>query len=248
MKKIFLLSTAAVVCFGAQGFAGTPKAFTPYAGVQFGAASMSSKVTSSKAKRIDTNALTLDTLSSNADLSGRGFIGGIHLGVDYAVTPEFISGVEVGYDLLSSSKGKSQSTFRDSANGFRENKLTIQQRNRYSIAARLKYMVIEKVAPYIKLGYDNASFRATSALESTRIANTAQRTETRNKRLGAFLMGVGVDANVSEYIRLGLEYTYTKYGKINMVHSFRDTTAQKEVTRTFKPQTSAVQARLSYTF
>ena len=237
MKKTLLL-TAATLLVGSSAIAETKK-FSPYVGVQAGGAFMSAHVKS------DDNDSNFEGVNTAANPSGKGLIGGVHAGFDCGITEKVSAGLELGVDFLANAKAEHKAAFINAGNGLENNGniMSVQQRNRMNIAARIKYAVSDTAAPYLKAGYSASSFRGKSTLETAEI--TTGKDVKKSKVLGGFLVGAGVDLTLTDNIRAGLEYTFTQYNKMKIEHNFTQNGAQK-LTRTYKPQTSVVQLRLSY--
>lgn len=173
--------------------------------------------------------------STSSDMSGDGGVVGLNLGYDYVFKNRFLLGLTL-HGELSSLKGKTGNAFPPLSDGYTE----LKQKHAFGAYARLGY-VYHRVIPFIKLGYSNSKFDATSkdmlaGLGSNKVS----------KNLSGFQGGLGCEVLFNRAWSMLGEYTYSVYEKISYPGLLNDGTKTSDIQ--IKPQTNTFMLKLKYRF
>lgn len=161
----------------------------------------------------------------------QGAVGGLHLGFqkDFG---QFVAGLE-GSASLSNTKG----SFTNGT-GVNAQKATFKRKNALGVAGRLGVKLNCWLA-YAKLGYENAKF-SSSLNNVAGLVGSAS----KNKRLNAFVPGIGFETMLSDHVMFGGEWTYSLYsGK-----KFNKNQGVAQVSDKHKPRIGDFKLRLGYKF
>ena len=165
-----------------------------------------------------------------------GITGGIMAGWGRTLPSHVYMGIELSY-LFHDQKVK------DLIDAVDDPDLGGKKKDAIEMALRLGF-VMNKVLPYLKLGWSNAKFETT-------FEDQAPKIQKDSKRLNGFLVGVGADVKVAPKILLGLEYTCAFYGKWKGKRfELGDGTAIQDdhIRHERKPESHNFMLRVAYTF
>ncbi len=219
MKKVsllaFLLATVSTAASADPVPAGCPKAFQ---GFHLGA-NIGYGVGTSKHK-----------ISDDTSLRNNLGINGVDGGIGTGYTHRFGNwGLGLVFDAnWSNSTGKVRVT--DTNGDLITSKARLQ--NSLQLWARTGYVIVEKVMPFIGLGWDNSSWKHSVTTDSASFS--------KSKRLNAFLWKCGVDFLASKHVVMGVEYTGTSGG--------RNSASRDGVSASFKPQYNKFAATLKVVY
>jgi opacity protein-like surface antigen len=161
------------------------------------------------------------------DTGMNGVVGGVHLGLqkDFG---QFVAGLE-GSASLSNTKGSFSSGIA---------RTTFKRKNALGVAGRLG-VKLNCWLVYAKLGYENAKFA--SHLNNF---NVVPSSAGKNKRLNAFVPGIGFETMLNNNVLIGGEWTYSLYDGKN----FNNTLRGVNVSDKHKPRIGDFKLRLGYKF
>lgn len=168
----------------------------------------------------DMSSLPARTTLNSSDYGLGGFVGGLHTGYqkDFGC---MVAGLELAGNL--SNTDGDDKTFT--------NKLTFERKNAFGAAARLGFKLNTWLV-YAKLGYENAKFKVSSAVSSS-------------KRHNAFVPGLGMETMLTSNVMFGGEWTYAMYNKKTYAISVA---TGGETRASFKPRVGDFKLRLGYKF
>lgn len=166
-------------------------------------------------------------INNSADISSKGFIGGLHVGYDKQLSKNFMLGAEASFDYTGL---KSQNIERSGNLVFRNDRL----KHSWTVAtvARAGF-VHESTAFYGLVGWVATKTNA-STVEFTN----------NKKTLNGVRFGGGIAHKMNKVV-LGLEGTYDAFGK-NSARVNND--PPEDYVVAFKPNVLAVKAKISYAF
>lgn len=159
-----------------------------------------------------------------ADLSMNGVIGGLHTGYQHQFGL-FVLGAEAAANLSNNDGSAKEGTVKTS----------FKRKHAFGLAARAG-VVLNEWMTYAKLGWENAKFDY-KVSGSTTAANNVS----KNKRLNAFVTGLGLETLVAQNMMLGAEWTYTFYKK-------KSYAAAGDAADKVKPRIADFKVRLGYKF
>lgn len=151
--------------------------------------------------KVDFNNNLAAPASTKADLSVSGMIGGLHGGYQYQIE-SFVLGAEAALSLSNTEGSVTTSAIKSA----------LKRKNSFILAGRLGYVMNSNLLPYVKLGWDNASFE-----QKTTGSVTAANNISKSKRINGFVAGLGLDALVGQNFMVGGEWSYTFYSKTTLV-------------------------------
>ncbi|NCQ67149.1 MAG: porin family protein [Alphaproteobacteria bacterium] len=163
--------------------------------------------------------------NTSGDLGVSGVIGGLHTGYQHQFGM-FILGAEAAANL-SNTEG---TTKTDAV------KTSFKRKNAFGLAARAG-LAVNSWMTYVKLGWETAKF---NAKESGNVAPNLADNYSKNKRLNAFVTGLGFETLVAKNMMIGAEWTYSFYQNKSFVSG---ADAEK-----FKPRIGDFKVRLGYKF
>ncbi|MGL4824600.1 MAG: outer membrane protein [Alphaproteobacteria bacterium] len=162
--------------------------------------------------------------AAGSDVSVPGITGGVFAGWGKEIgTSGLYGGVELAY-LLSNDTYKKAST--------------VKKGNTLELAFRLGVVKNENILLYAKAGYVNSKFEVTPSY--------APALKKLSKSMNGVLVGAGIDVAWSKHVILGMDYTYSMYGK--QKQEFQPVAAGAAVPGTLKPTSHTVTFRAAYRF
>ncbi|MGL5720298.1 MAG: outer membrane protein [Alphaproteobacteria bacterium] len=162
--------------------------------------------------------------AAGSDVSVPGITGGVFAGWGKEIgTSGLYGGVELAY-LLSNDTYKKAST--------------VKKGNTLELAFRLGVVKSENILLYAKAGYVNSKFEVTPS--------AAPALKKLSKSMNGVLVGAGIDTALSKHVILGMDYTYSMYGK--QKQQFQPVAGGATVSGTLKPTSHVVTFRAAYRF
>ncbi len=139
-------------------------------------------------------------ITTNNDMSLTGFVGGLHGGYQHQLGM-FVVGAEASANL-SNTKGSGSLVVDGAASTF----VSVKRKNAFGLAARLG-VAVNSWMVYTKLGWENAKFDFSSSETIGAVTTDAK----ANKRVNAFVAGLGFETVVADHVMLGGEWTTSFY-------------------------------------
>ncbi len=159
----------------------------------------------------------------STDLGMSGVIGGLHTGYQHQFGM-FILGAEAAANLSNTEATDKNGAVKES----------IKRKNAFGLAARAG-LAVNSWMTYVKLGWETAKFNYKVSGNALAANNVS-----KNKRLNAFVTGLGFETLVAKNMMIGAEWTYSFYQNKSFVAG---ADADK-----FKPRIGDFKVRLGYKF
>lgn len=166
--------------------------------------------------------------------NGSSVIGGLHIGAQQQFG-SFVLGAEGGYDFFNARD--SRQTNLNGIPRIRETRLN----GMWFIAGRFGY-AMDRVLPYVKLGYANSELTYTN----TRIADGVVVGQS-SSRVGGVLLGAGLDYALTDNWIAGAEYNFSKFD-VGAQQQTRNGVPVSAFNGSNNVQFHAVTVRLNYKF